>query len=47
MSNLEGQLGDMSLDYLTYSLGDFKLKNGGAIPDARIGQYTAAKLAYM
>lgn len=26
------------MDYLTYSLGDFKLKNGGSIPDAKIGQ---------
>lgn len=27
-----------SMDYSTYSLGDFKLKNGGSIPDAKIGQ---------
>lgn len=41
MSDLEQKVENLSMesmDYSTYSLGDFKLKNGGSIPDAKIGQ---------
>ncbi|KAK1053518.1 hypothetical protein LTS16_001276 [Friedmanniomyces endolithicus] len=30
----------MSTDYETYSLGDFKLRSGGSIPDAKIAYKT-------
>ena len=33
----------MSTDYETYKLGDWKLKNGGTIPDAHIAYKTFGK----
>lgn len=37
LSVLEKQMNEMATDsFSTYSLGDFKLKNGGVIPDAKI-----------
>lgn len=37
---LEAEVQNLSLDYETYSLGDFALKNGKTIPDAKIAYKT-------
>lgn len=37
---LESDMKNMSVGYEMYSLGDFKLKNGGTIPDAKIAYKT-------
>lgn len=43
MTDLEQSVGGLSLDYDTYALGDFSLKNGGIIPDAKIAYKTFGK----
>ncbi|PIA99299.1 hypothetical protein CB0940_02550 [Cercospora beticola] len=40
IADLGKQMNNMSTDISTYSLGDFKLQNGGVIPDAKIAYKT-------